>query len=187
MSINVSNKTYHIKENPYYDIGERVIGNFISANHQFHEISIDEYEGDLEIWYIDRNDPDGSVLAYANNEWEIEYRYITFNNNVELDDTDYRVLTWVYDEYIEPKRLRFVYQGTTKLGTINGKLRGSFTYEEVVYPFDNRTKWSTPVITLTNGVISTPIVEGVTKYKVYSNDSYIGYIDENNVWHEEVE
>lgn len=46
--------------------------------------------------------------------------------------------------------------------------------------------WETPTITLTGSLLSTPIVEGVTMYKVYSNGNYIGYVDSNNVWHEEV-
>lgn len=44
--------------------------------------------------------------------------------------------------------------------------------------------WDRPEITLTGSILSTPIVEGVTKYKVYDNGSYIGYIDSDNVWHE---
>ena len=184
--MDVSNRTYHIKEDPYFVDGERIVGNFTSANHQFHEISIDEYDGDLEIWYLDRNNPDGSVLAYANGTWEIEYRFITFGSNVQLSDSDFSTLTWAYDEYIEPKRLRVTYQGQTKLAKLNGKLRGSLTYDSQAYPFDNRAKWSTPTITLNENTLSTPVVEGVTMYKVYSNGTYIGYIDSDNVWHGEV-
>lgn len=184
--VDVSNKTYHIKDDPYFAEGERIVGDFTSADHQFHEISIDIYEGDLEIWYIDRTDPDGSVLAYANGTWEIEYRYITFGENVSLSESDYRTLTWAYDEYIEPKILRITYQGVTKLGKQNGQLRGTIAYEGGVYPFDNRITWQTPVASLSEPVASTPMVEGVTKYKVYSNGTYIGYVDSNNVWHEEV-
>lgn len=47
-------------------------------------------------------------------------------------------------------------------------------------------KWIAPTIQLAGSVISTPIVEGVTMYKVYSNGSYIGYVDSDNVWHGEV-
>lgn len=43
-----------------------------------------------------------------------------------------------------------------------------------------------PTIQLNNNELSTPIVEGVIMYKVYSNGSYIGYIDANNTWHGEV-
>lgn len=184
--MDVSNRTYHIKENPYFVDGERIIGNFTSANHQFHEISIDEYDGDLEIWYLDRNNPDGSVLAYANGTWEVEYRFITFGSNVQLSDSDFVALNWAYDEYIEPRRLRFIYQGTILPGTINDRVRGSISYQGVAYPFDNRAKWATPTIQLDNSTLSTPIVDGVTKYKVYSNGSYIGYVDSDNVWHGEV-
>ena len=46
--------------------------------------------------------------------------------------------------------------------------------------------WTAPTIQLAGSVVSTPIVEGVTMYKVYSNGSYIGYVDSNNVWHGEV-
>lgn len=184
--MDVSNRTYHIKEDPYFAEGERIVGNFTSANHQFHEISIDTYEGDLEIWYLDRNNPDGSVLAYANGTWEIEYRYITFNDNVSLSDSDYQTLTWAYDEYIEPRRLRFIYQGTTLPGSMNSKAKGSIAYQGKAYPFDNRAKWTTPVIELNGNILSTPIVEGVTMYKVYSNGTYIGYIDSDNIWYGEV-
>lgn len=148
MSVDVSNRTYHIKENPYFVSGERIVGDFVSASHQFHEISVDTYEGDLEIWYIDRNTPAGSVLAYANGTWEIEYRYITFGNNIQLSDSDFQALTWAYDEYIEPKRLRITYNGTTKLGKLNGKLHGSFAYQGRVYPFDNRDFYDNRLITL---------------------------------------
>lgn len=184
--MDVSNKTYHIKENAYFEDGERIIGDFISANHQFHEISIDENEGDLEIWYIDRTNPSGSVLAFANNTWEIEYRYLTFGSNVQLSDSDFRALVYAYDEYIEPKKLRITYNGVTKLATINGKIRGSFAYEGHAYPFDNRSAWPTPTIQLNNSTLSTPKAEGVTMYKVYSNGTYIGYIDSDNIWHGEV-
>lgn len=182
--VNVSNKTYHIKEQPYFAEGERILGDFVSANHQFHEISIDEYEGDLEIWYIDRNNPDGSVLAYANNTWEIEYRYITYSNNVSLSDSDFRTLIWAYDEYIEPKVLKIKWRDIEKVGSLNGKLRGSIAYDGGVYPFDSRVRWQTATISLSENILSTPIVEGVTMYKVYSNGSYIGYIDSDNVFHE---
>lgn len=184
--MNVSNKTYHIKENPYFATGERIIADFVSANHEFNELSIGEYEGDTEIWYIDRDDSSASVLAYANGQWEIEYRYITFGNNVDLSNSSYQVLTWAYDEYIEPKRLRIIYSGQTKLAKINGMLKGSFACEQGVFPFDNRSKWPTPEISLDGSTLSTEIVEGVTQYKVYSNGSYIGYIDNGNVWHGEV-
>lgn len=135
--MNVSNKTYYIKENPYFTDGERIVGNFTSANHLFHEISIDQYEGDFEIWYIDRNNPDGSVLAYANGTWEIEYRYITFGDNVDLSMSDYQALIWAYDEYVESKELRISYNGVTKKATLNGKSKGSITYQGQAFIFDN--------------------------------------------------
>lgn len=50
----------------------------------------------------------------------------------------------------------------------------------------SQEQWDTPTIQLNNNELSTPIVEGVTMYKVYSNGSYIGYIDANNTWHGEV-
>lgn len=46
--------------------------------------------------------------------------------------------------------------------------------------------WATPTITLSGSTVSTDIVEGVTKYKVYADGQYIGYVDPSNVWHEEV-
>lgn len=47
-------------------------------------------------------------------------------------------------------------------------------------------QWETPTIELNDTILSTQIVEGVTMYKVYSNGTYIGYIDSDNVWHGEV-
>lgn len=47
-------------------------------------------------------------------------------------------------------------------------------------------QWDTATIELVDNVISTPVVEGVTKYKVYSNGTYIGYVDSSNVWHSEL-
>ena len=49
-----------------------------------------------------------------------------------------------------------------------------------------KSTWTAPTIQLADSVVSTPIVEGVTMYKVYSNGSYIGYVDANNTWHGEV-
>ena len=49
-----------------------------------------------------------------------------------------------------------------------------------------RSTWTAPTIQLDGSIVSTPIVEGVTMYKVYSNGSYIGYVDANNTWHGEV-
>lgn len=186
MSVDVSNKVYHIKDNPYFIDGERIVGDFVSANHTFNEISVDIYEGDLEIWYIDRADSSASVLAYANGTWEIEYRYITFAANTQLSDSDFNAFINAYDEYIEPRTLRNIYQGVTKIGSLSNRMRGSVTYQGQTYPFDNRTRWATPTITLQDSIVSTPYVDGVTKYKVYSNGSYIGYVDANNTWHGEV-
>lgn len=183
--VDVSNKTYHIKEDPYFTDGERIIGDFVSSNHEFNEISIAEYGDGIEIWYIDRDSPDDSVLAYANNTWEIEYRYLTFNDNVELSDSDFQALNWAYDEYIEPRMLRIHYGTKVMAGSINGKLRGSVTYGGVAYPFDNRARWATPTITKTDNEVTTPIVDGVTKYKVWSNGALMGYVDPQGVWHEE--
>lgn len=44
-------------------------------------------------------------------------------------------------------------------------------------------QFDTPTIELNNSMISTPIVEDVTKYKVYVDSNYKGYIDSNNIWH----
>lgn len=44
-------------------------------------------------------------------------------------------------------------------------------------------KFPTPTITLDGDILSTSVVEGVTKYKVYDNGEYIGYVDSNNIWH----
>lgn len=57
---------------------------------------------------------------------------------------------------------------------------GEYVPEPEVY-------WDTPTISLDGSMLSTEAVEGVTKYKLYDNDSYVGYIDADNVWHGEVE
>lgn len=62
---------------------------------------------------------------------------------------------------------------------LDSNLSNSITYTVL-------SKWSTPTITLSEAVVSTPIVSGVTKYKVYDNGTYIGYVDSDNVWHGEV-
>lgn len=56
----------------------------------------------------------------------------------------------------------------------------------VLYAKTKFIAWDEPTITLSGDVVTTPIVEGVTMYKVYSNGSYIGYVDSDNVWHGEV-
>lgn len=175
MSVNVSNKTYHIKDTPYYTSGERIVGDFVSANHQFHEISIDTYEGDLEIWYLDRNDPSGSVLAFANGTWEIEYKYITFNNNVLLSDEDFQRLTWAYDEYIPTRELYATYQGVRKPMKINSMLKGTFAYGGTAYPFENLTTLQTPQNVSASGTtLEFDPVDGAEKYEVFADGNSIG-------------
>lgn len=54
------------------------------------------------------------------------------------------------------------------------------------YKFDIiENQWATPTISLQGNTISTSMVDGVSKYKVYADGTYIGYIDSNNVWHRE--
>lgn len=167
--VDVSNKTYYIKEGPYFEAGERIVGDFRSSNHQFHEISVDEYEGNLEIWYIDRSDPSGSVLAYADKTWEDKYRYLTFNDNVQLSDSDFRALTWAYDEYIIPRMLRFILNGTMMEGSMNGRSKGSITYLGVAYPFDNTIPRLDPTL-------DTDFKEGSTSVIEWSAiDNAVGY------------
>lgn len=181
--MDVSNKTYRIKDIPSFQDGEKIVGDFVSANHLFNEISI-QYENGWEIYYLNRNDPDNPVHVYVNGIWDIEYCYLTFEDDVDLEDDDFQALTGAYDEY--PNRLRFIFNGQTNIGKPNDILKGSITWENVTYLFDNREYWPTALLSIAGVTISTPKEDGVTKYKVYSNGNFIGYIDSNNVWRGEV-
>lgn len=68
--------------------------------------------------------------------------------------------------------------GDTKTLQCSGKVMASDIVVTVFGP-----RWPTPTIALNGDTVSTPLVEGVTKYKVYDNNTYIGYVDSDNIWH----
>ena len=70
--------------------------------------------------------------------------------------------------------------------TIVAKAEGYRDSEPSAAVSVTKSTWTAPTIQLAGSVVSTPIVEGVTMYKVYSNGSYIGYVDSDNIWHAEV-
>lgn len=174
----VSNKTFLIKSSPTFpstDVSTHKT--FSSGDSTFSQLTI---YSDGEIWY--GND----TVAYANGEWEIEYRYLTFGANQQMDDSDYAKFLQVYEVFAEnPKKLyfRIGQNGEYKLGSVNDKIKGVWGGT----PFDNAVEqWDTPTISLNGDILSTEIVEDVTKYKIYDNGVYIGYVDSDNVWHGEV-
>lgn len=67
----------------------------------------------------------------------------------------------------------------------NYRIKTEGPYENKIYTLGEGIAWDTPTIELNGDVVSTDIVSGVTKYKVYSDGVYIGYVDENNIWHGE--
>lgn len=77
---------------------------------------------------------------------------------------------------IELTNLKDIKLGTNSVSIYFGELK--------VFP--NKEPWDTPLLTLSDKTIVTDYVIGVTKYKVYDNGTYIGYIDSDNVWHGEV-
>lgn len=128
--IDVSDKTYYIKLSPTFTSEKIIHGNFTSGDESFTQISIMDYDGDWEIWYVSSG---GSVQAYGMGQWEVEYRYLTFDTDEVLIETEYNALLSLYDEYIAKRKLYI----NGELAVINGKRKGSITYNGVVYEFDN--------------------------------------------------
>lgn len=65
----------------------------------------------------------------------------------------------------------------------NYRIKTEGPYENNIYTLVEYITWDTPTIELNGDVLSTDTVPGVTKYKLYDVGSYIGYEDEDNMWH----
>lgn len=118
IEIDISNKTFFVKEQPTFPASDMSTHKtFVSGGQTFSQITI---YSDGEVWY--GND----TVAYANGEWEIEYRYLTFGANQTMPSSDYDKFAMVYDEYTAgAKKLYFrIDNGEYKLATLNGKNKG---------------------------------------------------------------
>lgn len=184
--IDVSNKAYQIKTTPTFTTEYIIHGAFMSGGTQFSQISILNYENDWEIWYVGAT---SSVLAYSVGTWEIEYKMINFVDNVQIYNSDYEMLLDIYERYYEQiefdLRTLILDDGahTIKIKAIGDGInyRDSNYSNELSF---NVLKFSTNIISLSQDILSTSVVEGVTMYKIYSDGEYIGYIDSANEWHE---
>lgn len=118
IEVDISNKTFFVKEQPTFPASDMSTHKtFVSGGQTFSQITI---YSDGEVWY--GND----TVAYANGEWEIEYRYLTFGANQTMSSSDYDKFAMVYDEYTAgAKKLYFrIDNGEYKLATLNGKNNG---------------------------------------------------------------
>lgn len=124
----VSNKTFLIKSSPTFPTTDlSTHKTFSSGDSTFSQLTI---YSDGEIWY--GND----TVAYGSGTWEIEYRYLTFGANQQMDDSDYAKFLQVYEEFVgTAKKLyfRIGQNGEYKLGSVNGKIKGVWGGT----PFDN--------------------------------------------------
>lgn len=70
--------------------------------------------------------------------------------------------------------------GTKTLMCKNHIMRDNIVIEvvRIYYP------WTTPTIALDDTMLSIPYVDGVTQYKIYDGNAYIGYVDPSGVWHQ---
>lgn len=126
--MNVSNKTFFIKDTPTFPTTDMSTHKTFTAGGVTYDQLTIYHDG--EIWY--GND----TVAYANGEWEIEYRYLTFGANQQMDDSDYAKFLQVYEVFAEnPKKLyfRIGQNGEYKLGSVNNKIKGVWGGT----PFDN--------------------------------------------------
>lgn len=134
--MNVSNKTFLIKSTPSFPTTDlSTHKTFASGDRTFSQLTI---YSDGEVWY--GND----TVAYANGVWEVEYRYLTFGDNVQMDDSDYAKFSQVYEEFVGTgKKLyfRIGQNGEYKLGSVNNKIKGVWGGT----PFDNDSGWEYPV------------------------------------------
>lgn len=118
IEVDVSNKTFFVKEQPTFPTSDMSTHKtFVSGGQTFSQITV---YSDGEVWY------GSDTVAYANGEWEIEYRYLTFGANQTMSSSDYDKFVMVYDEYTAgAKKLYFrIDDGEYKLATLNGKNNG---------------------------------------------------------------
>lgn len=86
---------------------------------------------------------------------------------LSIDLTDYITEEGTHELKVKANRVTF-----------NSSQSNSVTYE--IAP----EAWDTPTIQLEGSIVSTEKVEGVTKYKVYVDDTYTGYVDDEGTYHD---